>query len=50
MVSDGYDPDLHIRFPRDIREENVLYVVDEIITMANGGSYIACGDIRRLVQ
>ena len=50
VVSDGYDPDLNIRFPRDIREENVLYVVDEIITMANGGSYIACGDIRRLVQ
>ncbi|WP_199728721.1 VWA domain-containing protein [Corallococcus sp. CA053C] len=50
VVSDGYDPDLNIRFPRDIREENVLYVVDEIITMANGSSYIACGDIRRLVQ
>jgi Ca-activated chloride channel family protein len=50
VVSDGYDPDLNIRFPRDIREENILYVVDEIITMANGSSYIACGDIRRLVQ
>ncbi|ATB40730.1 VWA domain-containing protein [Cystobacter fuscus] len=50
VVSDGYDPDLNIRFPRDIREENVLYVVDEIITMANGTSYIACGDIKRLVQ
>lgn len=50
VVSDGYDPELNIRFPRDIREENVLYVVDEIITMANGSSYIACGDIRRLVQ
>lgn len=50
VVSDGYDPDLNIRFPRDIREENVLYVVDEIITTGNGGSYIACGDIRRLVQ
>ncbi|PTL77555.1 VWA domain-containing protein [Vitiosangium sp. GDMCC 1.1324] len=50
VVSDGYDPDLNIRFPRDIREENVLYVVDEIITTGNGSSYIACGDIRRLVQ
>ncbi|MCP3137820.1 vWA domain-containing protein [Pyxidicoccus xibeiensis] len=50
VVSDGYDPNLNIRFPREIREENVLYVVDEIITMANGSSYIACGDIRRLVQ
>ncbi|WNG38886.1 VWA domain-containing protein [Archangium violaceum] len=50
VVSDGYDPNLNIRFPRDIREENVLYVVDEIVTTGNGGSYIACGDIRRLVQ
>jgi Ca-activated chloride channel family protein len=50
VVSDGYDPDLNIRFPRDIREENVLYVVDEIVTTGNGGSYIACGEIRRLVQ
>ena len=50
VVSDGYDPNFNIRFPRDIREENVLYVVDAIQTAANGGSYIACGDIRRLVQ
>ncbi|WP_257455243.1 vWA domain-containing protein [Archangium lipolyticum] len=50
VVSDGYDPNLNIRFPRDIREENVLYVVEEIITTGNGGSYIACGDIHRLVQ
>jgi Ca-activated chloride channel homolog len=50
VVSDGYDPNLNIRFPRDIREENVLYVVEEIVTTGNGGSYIACGDIHRLVQ
>jgi Ca-activated chloride channel family protein len=50
VVSDGYDPNLNIRFPRDIREENVLYVVEQITTTANGSSYIACGDIHRLVQ
>jgi Ca-activated chloride channel family protein len=50
VVSDGYDPELNIRFPRDIREENVLYVVEEIVTTGNGGSYIACGEIHRLVQ
>lgn len=50
VVSDGFDPDLNIRFPRDIREENVLYVVEEIVTTGNGGSYIACGEIHRLVQ
>lgn len=50
VVSDGFDPNLNMRFPRDIREEGILYVVDEVITAAGGGSYIACGDIKRLVQ
>ncbi|WP_224248171.1 vWA domain-containing protein [Hyalangium gracile] len=50
VVSDGYDPNLNMRFPRDIREEGILYVVDEVIEMSGGGSYIACGDIKRLVQ
>ena len=39
-----------MRFPRDIREEGMLYVVDEMIDHRQGGSYIACGDIKRLVQ
>jgi Ca-activated chloride channel family protein len=50
VVSDGYDPNYNMRFPRDIREEGVLYVVDQVIETANGGSYIACGKIRRLIQ
>jgi Ca-activated chloride channel family protein len=50
VVSDGYDPNLNMRFPRDIREEGILYVVDEVIEASGGGSYIACGDIKRLVQ
>ncbi|MFE1748570.1 VWA domain-containing protein [Coleofasciculus sp. H7-2] len=50
VVSDGYDPNYNIRFPRDIREENVLYVVDEVEEAKNGGSYVAYGKIRRLVQ
>jgi Ca-activated chloride channel homolog len=50
VVSDGFDPNLNMRFPRDIREEGILYVVDEVIEMSGGGSYIACGDIKRLVQ
>ncbi len=50
VVSDGYDPNYNMRFPRDIREEGVLYVVDQVIEAANGGSYIACGKIRRLIQ
>jgi Ca-activated chloride channel family protein len=50
VVSDGYDPDYNMRFPRDIREEGTLYVVDQVIEASGGGSYIACGKIRRLVQ
>lgn len=50
VVSDGYDSNYNMRFPRDIREEGVLYVVDQVIETANGGSYIACGKIRRLIQ
>lgn len=48
VVSDGYDPTYNMRFPRDIREEGMLYVVDNVIE--GGGSYIACGRIRRFVQ
>ncbi|OUD13331.1 vWA domain-containing protein [Thioflexithrix psekupsensis] len=50
VVSDGYRPDYNIRFPRSIRELGILYVVDEVIEHPQGGSYIACGKIKRLIQ
>jgi Ca-activated chloride channel homolog len=50
VVSDGYNPNYNIRFPRSIRELGILYVVDEVIEHPQGGSYIACGKIKRLVQ
>ncbi len=50
VVSDGYNPDYNVRFPRNVREEGMLFVVDGIKETAQGGSYIACGKIRRLVQ
>jgi len=50
VVSDGYDPNFNMRFPRDIREEGILYVVDEVLPVAGGGQYMACGEIKRLVQ
>lgn len=50
VVSDGYEPDWNMRFPRSIREEGMLYVVDEVKTGPDGHSYIACGDIKRFVQ
>ncbi len=50
VVSDAYQPDWNMRFPRSVREEGMLYVVDEIKTGPDGKSYIACGQIKRFVQ
>ncbi|MBC8141381.1 MAG: VWA domain-containing protein [Armatimonadetes bacterium] len=50
VVSDGYDPDWNMRFPRSIREEGMMYVVDEVNEISGGGQYQACGTIKRFVQ
>ncbi len=50
VVADAYEPDWNMRFPRSIREEGMLYVVDEVKTGPDGKSYIACGEIKRFVQ
>lgn len=50
VVSDGFDPDWNMRFPRDIRQEGILFVVDHVNTAPDGKSYIASGDIKRFVQ
>ncbi len=50
VVSDGYEPDWNMRFPRSIREEGMFYVVDEVRTGPDGKSYIACGEIKRFLQ
>src|SRR5262249_32966793 len=49
VVSDGYNPDFNLQFPRHIRQEGVTYLVDEIKESADGGFYRAVGKIRRLV-
>ncbi len=50
VVSDGYDPNKNMRFPRSIRKEGVLFVVDEVRESSDGKYYIAYGKINRLVQ
>ncbi|MEP0874047.1 VWA domain-containing protein [Trichocoleus desertorum AS-A10] len=50
VVSDAYEPDWNMRFPRSIREEGMLYIVNEVKTAPDGKSYIACGEIKRFVQ
>ncbi len=50
VVSDGFEPTWNMRFPRSIREDGMLYVVDEVVTAPDGKSYIACGKIKRFEQ
>lgn len=50
VVSDGFEPTWNMRFPRSIREEGILYVVDEVLTAPDGKSYIACGKVKRFEQ
>ena len=50
VVSDGFNPDWNIRFPRSVRELGILYVCDEVVEASAGGSYIAQGEVKRLIQ
>lgn len=50
VVSDGYNPDWNMRFPRSIREDGMMYVVDQVKESSQGGFYLAYGEIKRLVQ
>ncbi|MGI4869699.1 MAG: vWA domain-containing protein [Janthinobacterium lividum] len=50
VVSDGFDPDWNMRFPRGIRDEHTLFVVEHVNTAPDGKSYIASGDIKKFVQ
>ena len=50
VVSDGYNPDWNMRFPRSIREAGMMYVVDEVKESSQGGFYLAYGEIKKLVQ
>ncbi|MCC0179720.1 VWA domain-containing protein [Waterburya agarophytonicola K14] len=50
VVSDGYDPNWNMRFPRSIREEGMMYVVDEVKESSQGGFYLAYGEIKKFVQ
>jgi Ca-activated chloride channel family protein len=50
VVSQGYDPELDVRIPRNIRRSGMLFVVDGVKETGRGDSYVACGKVRRLVQ
>lgn len=48
VVSDGYQQDWNVQFPRAIRQPGARYVVDALHT-STGGFYRVRGEIRRLV-
>lgn len=47
-VSDGYEANWNVQFPKDIREPGVRYVVDGLRPADRGGFYRSYGEIRRL--
>jgi hypothetical protein len=46
VVSPGYNPDWKVQFPKDLREEGMRYLVDEVRESSRGGFYRAYGDIK----
>ena len=50
VVSDGYDPNKNMRFPREVREVGRLFVCDEVTPSSDGSYYVVNGRIRLLVQ
>lgn len=44
-VSEGFHTDWHVQFPKNLRQENTTYVVDELKEAAQGGFYRVFGNI-----
>lgn len=49
VISEGYNPELNVQFPRSLREEGATYVVDEVELVSDRKFYRPLGKIRRLV-
>lgn len=45
VLSDGYHKDWHVQFPKNLREEGTIYIVDEIREAAQTGFYRVFGNI-----
>lgn len=50
VISSGYNSDWMVQFPRNIREEGVKYLVQEIKEASQGGFYRAYGEIKRIIE
>ncbi len=49
VLSDGYNPDLRVQFPHNLREEHARYLVDAVQLAAGGNFYRVHGDIKKLI-
>ncbi|HEY1351119.1 MAG TPA: WGR domain-containing protein [Ktedonobacteraceae bacterium] len=49
VLSAGYDTNLRVQFPYNIRQEAARYLVDEVRLAARGDFYRVYGDIKKLV-
>ena len=48
VVSDGYNGDWFVQFPRDMREEGAKFVVDEVRKTTQNNFYHVLNNIKRL--
>jgi len=48
VVSDGFNKDWNVQFPKNLREEGALYWVQELYQSNNGNFYRVYGDIKKL--
>lgn len=44
-LSEGYHQDWHVQFPKNLRQENTIYIVDELKEASQGGFYRVFGNI-----
>ena len=49
VLSDGYNANWNVQFPKNIREDGAKYTVEEIKESVRGGFYRAFGEIKKLV-
>ncbi len=48
VISEGYNKNWHVQFPKNLRQEGAIYVVDEVREASQGGFYRVFGNILKL--
>ena len=50
VISEGYHKDWNVQFPKNLRQEGAMYIVEQVKESSRGGFYRAYGDIRKLLN